>query len=125
MKQVNVFHPFLFSTFKRDHSLMLSDLKWKAFESHDFLGDGEDWALVLENMLSEKNPSLLEKLTFGDETLMFTIHSEDRDALHKIAEMVCEFYDDEELLDACITRYAQYEFEPELVAAPELASKSG
>ena len=50
MKQVNVYYPFLFSTFKRDHSLMLSDLKWKAFETHDFLGDSEDWALLLENM---------------------------------------------------------------------------
>ena len=111
----NIYYPFLFSTFNHDHSLKLSDLKWKAFESHDFLGDGEDWALLLENMLSEKNPSLLEKLTFGDETLMFSIHSEDKDALHTIAEMVFEFYDNDELLDACIARYAQYEFEPELI----------
>ncbi|QUM79842.1 hypothetical protein HWV01_05720 [Moritella sp. 5] len=115
MKQANVYYPFLFSTFKRDHSLMLSDLKWKAFETHDFLGDGEDWALLLENMLSEKDPSLLEKLTFGDETMMFTIHSEDKDALHTIVDMVSAFYDDEDLLDACIARYAQYEFEPELI----------
>ena len=115
MKQVNVYQPFLFSSFQRSHSLTLSDLKWKAFELHDFLGDGEDWALLLENMLSEKNPVLLEKLTFGDETLMFCIRSADKDALHEIAEMVFAFYDDEALLDACITRYAQYEFEPELV----------
>lgn len=92
---------------------MLSDLKWKAFELHDFLGDGEDWTLLLENMLSEKNPALLKKLTFGEETQMFSIHSEDKDALHEIAEIVSEFYDNEALLDACITRYAQYEFEPE------------
>ncbi len=115
MKQANVYQPFLFSSFQRRHSLTLSDLKWKAFEQHDFLGDGEDWALLLENMLSEKNPALLEKLTFGDETLMFCIRSADKDALHEIAEMVFAFYDDEALLDACITRYAQYEFEPELV----------
>ncbi len=115
MKQVNVYQPFLFSSFKRSHSLTLSDLKWKAFEQHDFLGDGEDWALLLENMLSEKNPALLEKLTFGDETLMFCIRSEDKDALHAIAEMVHEFYEDETLLNACIARYAQYEFEPEVV----------
>lgn len=114
MKQVNVFQPFLFSSFQRDHSLTLNDLKCSAFELHDFLGDGEDWALVIENMLSEKNPALLEKLTFGNETFQFSIHSEDRDALHKIAEMVFEFYEDEALLDACITRYAQYEFEPVL-----------
>jgi len=117
MKQANVFQPFLFSSFQRSHSLTLSDLKWKAFEEHDFLGDGEDWALLIENMLSEKNPALLEKLSFGDETLMFCIRSEDRDALHLIAEMVAEFYEDEALLDACITRYAQYEFEPELLRA--------
>ncbi|QUM84071.1 Imm51 family immunity protein [Moritella sp. 28] len=116
MKQANVYHPFLFSTFNHDHSLKLSDLKWKAFESHDFLGDGEDWALLLENMLSEKNPILLEKLTFGDETLMFSIHSEDKEALHEIADMVSEFYDNQDLLDACIARYAQYEFEPELIS---------
>jgi hypothetical protein len=115
MKQANVYQPFLFSSFQRDHSLTLSDLKWKAFEEHDFLGDGEDWALLMENMLSEKNPSLLEKITFGDEKLMFCIHSEDKDALHEIAEMVCAFYEDEALFDAYITRYAQYEFEPELV----------
>ncbi|MCP4323963.1 MAG: hypothetical protein GY951_13370 [Psychromonas sp.] len=115
MKQINVFQPFLFSSFQHGHSLTLSDLKWKAFESHDFLGDGEDWALLIENMLSEKDPALLEKLTFGDETLMFCIRSADKDALHAIAEMVFDFYEDEALLDACITRYAQYEFEPELV----------
>ena len=119
MKEVSVYYPFLFSSFNRDHNLQLIDLKWKAFEAHDFLGDGEDWALLLENMLSEKNPSLLEKLTFGDETLMFSIHSEDKDALHAIAEMVFEFYDDDDLLDACITRYAQYEFEPELTSKSE------
>ena len=116
MKQENVYQPFLFSSFKRSHSLMLSDLKWKSFELHDFLGDGEDWTLLLENMLSEKNPALLEKLTFGDETLMFCISSEDKDALHEVAEMVAAFYDDDVLLDACIERYAQYEFEPELSA---------
>ncbi len=115
MKQANVYQPFLFSSFQRSHSLTLSDLKWKAFELHDFLGDGEDWTLLLENMLSEKNPALLEKLTFGDETQMFCIRSADKDALHEIAEMVFAFYDDKALLDACITRYAQYEFEPELV----------
>lgn len=114
MKQVNVFQPFLFSSFQRKHSLILNDLKCKAFESHDFLGDGEDWALLIENMLSEKNPALLKKLTFGDETMQFSIHSEDRDALHLIAELVFEFYENEDLLDNCISRYAQYEFEPEL-----------
>tara|TARA_R110001583_G_scaffold41314_6_gene131560 strand:- start:2133 stop:2483 length:351 start_codon:yes stop_codon:yes gene_type:complete len=116
MKQANVYQPFLFSSFKSNHSLTLSDLKWKAFEVHDFLGDGEDWALMLENMLSEKNPTLLEKLTFGDETLMFCIRSEDKDALHEIAELVFTFYDDDALLNANIQRYAQYEFEPELLA---------
>jgi len=115
MKQVNVYQPFLFSSFQHSHSLTLSDLKWKAFEQHDFLGDGEDWTLLLENMLSEKNPALLEKLTFGDETLMFCIRSADKNALHEIAEMVFAFYDDEDLLDASITRYAQYDFEPESV----------
>lgn len=115
MKQDNVFKPFLFSSFQHGHSLTLNDLKWKAFEAHDFLGDGEDWALLLENMLSEKNPDLLKKLTFGDDTLMFCIRSEDRNALHQIAEMVFAFYDDKASLDACISRYAQYEFEPELV----------
>lgn len=114
MKQPNVFQPFLFSSFQRDHSLMLNDLKYKAFEAHDFLGDGEDWALLIENMLSEKNPELLKKLTFGDETMQFSIHSGDRDALHVIAEMVWGFYEDEALLDACIARYAQYDFEPEV-----------
>lgn len=112
MKQENVYQPFLFSSFQRSHSLTLSDLKWKAFEQHDFLGDGEDWALLLENLLSEKNPELLKKLTFGDETLMFCIRSGDKDALHEVSEMVFEFYEDDVLLDACITRYAQYEFEP-------------
>lgn len=111
MKQVNVYQPFLFSSFQHSHRLTLSDLKWKAFEKHDFLGDGEDWALVIENMLSEKNSTLLEKLSFGDETLMFCINSPDKDALHEIAEMVFTFYDDEILLDKCISRYAQYEFE--------------
>lgn len=115
MKQANVYQPFLFSSFQHGHSLTLSDLKWKAFEQHDFLGDGEDWTMLLENMLSEKNPALLEKITFGDETLMFCIRSSDKDALHEIAEMVFAFYDDQALLDACITRYAQYDFQPESV----------
>ena len=114
MKQANTYYPFLFSSFQRDHSLALSDLKWKAFERHDFLGDGEDWALLIENMLSEKNPELLKKVTFGDETMMFSVHSEDKEALHEIVDMVFAFYDDDALLDACITRYAQYEFEPVL-----------
>lgn len=109
MKQVNVYQPFLFSSFQHSHSLTLSDLKWKAFEKHDFLGDGEDWALVIENMLSEKNPELLQKLTFGDDPQMFSIKSADKDALHEIAEIVSAFYEDEVLLDDCIKRYAQYE----------------
>lgn len=112
MKQANVYQPFLFSSFQHSHRLTLSDLKWKAFEKHDFLGDGEDWALLIENMLSEKNPALLAQLSFGDDTLMFCINSADKDALHEIAEMVSAFYDDEQLLDSCIKRYAQYEFEP-------------
>lgn len=114
MKQVNVFQPFLFSSFQRDHSLILNDLKGKAFEAHDFLGDGEDWALLIENMLSEKNPELLKKLTFGEETMQFSIHSGDRDALHAIAEIVFEFYEDDALLDACIASYAQYDFVPNI-----------
>ena len=105
MKQVNVFQPFLFSSFQHGHSLTLNDLKWKAFEKHDFLGDGEDWALLIENMLSEKNPVLLEKLTFGEETMMFCIKSADKDALHEFAELVCSFYEDEETLDSFIGRY--------------------
>ena len=112
MKQVNVYQPFLFSSFQHFHSLTLSDLKWKAFEKHDFLGDGEDWTLVIENMLSEKNPNLLEKLTFGDDPMMFCIKSADKDALHEIAEMVFAFYEDDDVLDTFIERYAQYEFEP-------------
>lgn len=115
MKQANSYQPFLFSSFKKDHTLMLSDLKWSAFELHDFLGDGEDWALMIENMLTEKNLSLLKKITFGDETMSFCIHSEDKEALHEIAQMVFAFYEDKDLLDAHITRYAQYEFEPNLV----------
>jgi len=109
MKQVNVFQPFLFSSFQHGHRLTLSDMKWKDFEAHDFLGDSEDWAFVLENMLTEKNPTLLEKLTFADESQMFCIRSEDKDALHEIAEMVAIFYDDQALLDDFLNRYAQYE----------------
>lgn len=115
MKHVNTFQPFLFSSFQKSHSITLSDLKWPAFEQHDFLGDGEDWALLIENLLTEKNPTLLGKLTFGDDKTMFCIRSEDKEALHEIAEMVFAFYGDEKLLDACITRYAQYEFEPDLI----------
>ncbi len=114
MKQINVYQPFLISSFQRSHTLTLSDMKWAAFEQHDFLGDGEDWALLIENLLTEKNPELLSKLTFGDETMMFCIRSEDKDALHEIAEMVFAFYEDETLLDAHIAQYAQYEFEPNI-----------
>jgi len=114
MKQVNAYHPFLFSSFQKLHSLTLGDLKWKAFERHDFLGDGEDWGMLIENMLIEKNAVLLGKLTLGIDHDMFCIRSEDRDALHEIAEMVCEFYDDEVLLDACISHYAQYDFVPNI-----------
>jgi hypothetical protein len=114
MKQANVYYPFLFSSFQRSHSLTLSDLKWKAFERHDFIGDGEDWGLLLENMLSEKNPALLDKITLGDETQMFCVRSDDKDALHEIVDIVFAFYDDDSLLDACISRYAQLDFEPVL-----------
>ncbi|MCG6201868.1 Imm51 family immunity protein [Psychromonas antarctica] len=116
MKHANAYQPFLLSSFKKDHSLTLSDLKWSAFEQHDFLGDGEDWTMLIENLLTEKNPELLAKITFGDETMMFCIHSEDKDALHEIAEMVFSFYEDKTLLDAYITRYAQYEFEPNVAS---------
>lgn len=108
MKQPNAYQPFLFSSFQRDHTITLSDLKWSSFEPHDFLGDGEDWALVLENMLTEINPTLLEKIKFGEETLSFCIHSEDKEALREVAEMVFAFYDDTAELDANIKRYAQY-----------------
>lgn len=112
MKQANAYQPFLFSSFQKLHSLTLGDLKWKAFEQHDFLGDAEDWGMLIENMLSEKNPMLLTKLTLSTEHDMFCIRSEDRDALHEISEMVFAFYEDEALLDACIARYAQYDFVP-------------
>ncbi|TEW54316.1 hypothetical protein E2R68_08565 [Psychromonas sp. RZ22] len=110
MKQPNAFQPFSFSSFQKIHSLTLGDLKWTAFEHHDFLGDGDDWEMLIENMLTEKNPELLNKLTLCTEHDMFCIRSEDRDALHEIAEMVFKFYDDDLLLDACIKRYAQYDF---------------
>lgn len=114
MTHANTFQPFLFSSFQKSHSITLSDLKWSAFEEHDFLGDGEDWALLIENMLTEKKPTLLDKITFSDDKMMFCVRSDDRDALHEIAAMVFSFYEDDKLLDACITRYAQYEFEPDL-----------
>jgi hypothetical protein len=112
MKQPNAFQPFLFSSFQKKFSLTLGDLKWKAFEHHDFLGDGDDWSMVIENMLSEKNPQLLAKLSLGTDHDMFCIRSEDRQALHEVAEMVCEFYDNDEKLDAVIKHYAQYDFVP-------------
>lgn len=115
MKEANAYRPFLFSSFQKSHSITLSDLKWSAFEVHDFLGDGEDWALMIKNMLTEKNPELLQKLSFADETMMFCIRSEDKEALHEIAEMVFAFYEDKTLLDAQIERYAQYDFEPNRV----------
>ena len=105
MKQPNAFQPFLFSSFQKKHSLTLGDLKWKAFEVHDFLGDSEDWGMVIENMLTEKNPALLAKLSLGTDHDMFCISSDDRDALHDIAEIVSEFYDNDVL-------YAQYDFVP-------------
>ena len=111
MKQANVFQPFLFSSFQHGHCLTLSDMRWNFFEAHDFMGDSDDWALVLENMLSEKRPALLEKITFADENQMFCIRSEDKDALHEIAEMVNAFYKDDDLFDGFLNRYAQYEFE--------------
>ncbi|MFT6927824.1 MAG: hypothetical protein ACJAZP_003469 [Psychromonas sp.] len=108
MKHANVYQPFFLSSFQRIHTLTLNDLKWTAFEAHDFLGDGEDWALVMENMLLEKNPELLKKITFGDERDMFCIRSEDKDALHEICEMVAAFYEDRPLLEATIEQYAKY-----------------
>lgn len=108
MKQPNVYQPFLFSSFHQVHTLTLHDLKWAAFESHDYLGDGEDWSLVIENLLTDQKPELLAKLTFGDETQMFCIRSEDKDALHEIAELVCSFYEDQALLDQYIEKYAPY-----------------
>lgn len=112
MKQPNAFQPFLFSSFQKIHSLTLGDLKWKAFESHDFLGDSDDWGMVIENMLTEKKPDLLAKLTLCSDHDMFCIRSQDRDALHDVAEMVSEFYDDDARLDTFIERYAQYDFVP-------------
>ena len=106
------FPTFFVFKFSKKFSLTLGDLKWKAFEHHDFLGDGDDWSMVIENMLSEKNPQLLTKLSLGKDNDMFCIRSEDRDALHEIAEMVHEFYDNDERLDAFIERYAQYDFVP-------------
>jgi hypothetical protein len=108
MKYANAYQPFLLSSFQRVHTLTLNDLKWAAFEAHDFLGDGEDWALVIENLLLEKNPELLKKLKFGEEKQMFCIRSEDKGALHEIAEMVFEFYEDRPLLEAHIEKYALY-----------------
>jgi len=108
MKHANAYQPFFLSSLQRVHTLTLNDLKWPAFEAQDFLGDGEDWALVVENMLLEKNPELLKKIKFGEERDMFCISSEDKDALHEIAEMVFEFYEDRPLLEATIEKYALY-----------------
>lgn len=115
MKQANVFQPFLFSSFQHGHCLTLSDMRWSDFEVHDFMGDSDDWALVMENMLSEKNPALLEKITFADENQMFCIRSEDKDALHVIAELVFSYYENDSTFNDFLTRYAQYEFEAQLV----------
>lgn len=108
MKHANAYQPFFLSSLQRVHTLTLNDLKWPAFEAHDFLGDGEDWALVMENMLLEKNPELLKKIKFGKERDMFCIRSEDKDALHEIAEMVFAFYEDRPLLEETIEKYALY-----------------
>ncbi|WP_354625201.1 Imm51 family immunity protein [Psychromonas sp. MME2] len=108
MKQPNAYQPFLISSMKKDHTITLSDLKWTTFEENDFLGDGEDWGLVLTNMLTEKSPELLSKITFGKETLSFCIHSEDKEVLRKIAEMVASFYENKAELTANIKRYAIY-----------------
>jgi hypothetical protein len=59
-------------------------------------------------MLLEKNPELLKKIKFGEQRDMFCISSEDKDALHEIAEMVAEFYEDRTLLEEQIEKYAKY-----------------
>ena len=54
------------------------------FEAHaddGFIGNGYDWASLAHTFLNEKCPELREKINFDPEADMFSVHSEDKQAL--------------------------------------------
>lgn len=109
MNKENPYRPFITSEYEGSISLLLTDLKWDAFEQSGFEGNGYDWSRLIENMLKEKSPNILATLNFDSEADMFCVRSKNTKSLRQLAEMVNLFYDDQNALAAHILKYAQYQ----------------
>ncbi|WP_445362593.1 Imm51 family immunity protein [Microbulbifer sp. ANSA003] len=104
----NTFYPFKLSEYGGAYSLLLTDLKWDAFEEAGFLGNGHDWNRLIENLCKDKQIDLIQALEFDSEADMFCVRSHNKEVLEKISEFVSEFYDDKDSLLNHISKYAQY-----------------
>jgi len=108
MTNKNPYYPFSLSRHENSSSILLTDLKWDTFEQAGFLGNGHDWNRLISNLLKEKLPNVLPNLEFDSESDMFCVRSNEEELLQKIAEIVSSFYDEENMLEEYISRYAQY-----------------
>lgn len=108
MTNDNTFYPFTLSEHEETYSLLLTDLKWDAFEKEGFLGNGHDWNRLIENLCKDQQPNLISTLEFDSEADMFCVRSQDEKPLAKVAEFVSSFYDDESSLIEHISKYAKY-----------------
>jgi hypothetical protein len=98
MTNNNIYYPFTLTEYEGINSLLLTETKWDTFEKNGFLGNGYDWNRLIENLLKEKLPNILETLVFDSEADMFCVRSHDKKSLKEIANLVSLFYDDENQL---------------------------
>jgi len=104
----NTYYPFTLSEHEGISSLLLTDMKWGAFEKEGFLGSGHDWNRLIRNLVKDKFPNRLKMLDFDSEADMFCVKSHNKEPLEKIVNLVSLFYDDENKLIENISKYAQY-----------------
>ena len=109
MTKENKYYPFTISVTENTFSLLLTDLKWDAFEKSCFMGNGHDWNRLIKNLCLDKQPEIIQNLEFDSEADMFCVRSQEEASLAQIADIASSFYDDENLLLKKISKYAQYE----------------
>jgi hypothetical protein len=89
-------------------SLTFDDLDDYAeiFEDQGWEGNGYAWEGVVQTVLSERSPELLEELEFDSEAGMFAVYATDLDPLREVAGVIREAVVDLDMLAEAIERAA-------------------
>ena len=109
MSESNIYYPFKLWGHGEISGVLLTDMKWDSFEKLGYLGNGYDWARMLENLLEDIDSDLLKNLNFDPEADMFSASANNKDLLKQFSEIVANFYDNTEMLENYIEKYAKYE----------------